>query len=316
MASAFAFSNGQAASTVIGQPDFTTVTAGSGTSKITFPQGATFDSAGNLWVADTSASRVLKFTAPLTNGMAASTVIGQPDFATVTSGSGTDKMNNPNGVALDSSGNLLVADGNNNRVLKFTAPLTNGMAASTVIGQPDFATVTSGSGTDKMNFPIGVALDSSGNLLVADGNNNRVLKFTASTSGSQVASSVNIAGTCGLSVISGSPISYGTLLPSATSTEKTVVLDNTGSIPATLQVKGTNWLDATLVNKMNVDNTKFSTTSGTYASKTSLLTIDQTITGAFSPTTNLNSLWQMQANLLDSSFSGALTQTMDFTATC
>jgi hypothetical protein len=224
-------------------------------------------------------------------------------------------MNTPSGIALD-SGNLWVGDLSNHRVLKFVAPLTTGMAATTVIGQPDFATVTSGAGNNKMNTPSGIALDSSGNLWITDQSNNRISSFSASTSGSQVTSSVNIAGTCGLSVISGSPISYGTLLPGATSTEQTVVLDNTGSIPATLQVKGSNWLDVTLLNKMNVDNTKFSTTSGTYASKTSLLTTDQTITGAFSPTINLNSLWQMQVNLLDSSFSGSLTQTMDFTATC
>jgi hypothetical protein len=190
------------------------------------------------------------------------------------------------------------------------------MAATTVIGQPDFTTITSGSGTSKLNLPQGVALDSAGNLLVVDRSNHRVLRFLASASGTQVTGNVNVAGTCGLSIISGAPISYGTLVPGSTSTEKTLVLDNTGSTAATLQVKGSNWLDGSLVNKMNVDNTKYSTASGTYASKTSLLTTDQTITGSMSPTVNLDTFWQLQVNLLDSSFAGALTQTMDFTATC
>jgi len=307
---------GMAATTVIGQPDFTTVTSGSGTTKINFPRGIALDSAGNLLVAEAGNNRVLKFSAPLSTGMAASIVIGQPDFTTVIGGPGNNKLGQPNNIALDSAGNLFVLDRNNQRALKFSAPLSTGMAASIVIGQTDFTSQTSGTGASKFTFPQGVALDSAGNLLVTDTNNHRVLQFLASSFGSQVTNSVTISGTCGLSVISGSPVSYGTLSPGATSTEQTLVLDNTGSNPAALQVKGTNWLDVTLANKMNVDNTKFSTASGTYASKTSLLTTDQTITAAFSPTTNLNTFWQLQVNLLDSSFAGALTQTMDFTATC
>ena len=180
---AFAFIIGQSASDVIGQPDFTTITPGSGNSNLNYPTDAAFDSSGNLWVADQANHRILKFPATLTTGMAATVVIGQTSFKTTTPGSGNNKFGTPHSIAFDPSGNLWVADISNNRILKFTAPLTTGMAASDVIGQPDFTTITPGSGNNKLDTPHGIAFDTSGNLWVADTQNSRVLEFVSPATG-------------------------------------------------------------------------------------------------------------------------------------
>src|SRR3989338_4559963 len=136
-------------------------------------------------------------------------------------------------------------------------------------------------------------------------------------SGTDTTGQVDVLATCGTQFISGAPINYGSLGPGTTSTEQTLVLHNTGSASGALSVSGSNWLDASALptNQMNVDNTKFSTTSGTYATKTSLLTIDQAV-GTLSPISDLNTFWQLQVNLLNSAFAGSLTQTMSFIVVC
>jgi DNA-binding beta-propeller fold protein YncE len=72
--SAPGFTNGQPASVVLGQPDFNIgrkCTGGTTASTICDPNAAAFDANGNLWVADTDGDRVIRFSPPFTNGMAA-----------------------------------------------------------------------------------------------------------------------------------------------------------------------------------------------------------------------------------------------------
>lgn len=144
-----------------------------------------------------------------------------------------------------------------------------------------------------------------------------IVVFASSTTiTGSVTSQVTIGTTCGLTFVSGNPINYDAVLPGATSSEQTLVLDNTGNTDATLFVKGTGWIDGTITTQITVDNTKFSTASVSFSSKTSVSSTDQTITSSFSPSVNQNTFWQMNANLINSSFEGSLTQTLDFTASC
>lgn len=64
---AFAFSNGQSASIVLGQSSFTTNAAPTPPTAASenFPNGIAFDSAGNFWVADASNSRSLEYLGPV-----------------------------------------------------------------------------------------------------------------------------------------------------------------------------------------------------------------------------------------------------------
>ena len=191
---------------------------------------------------------------------------------------------------------------------------SNGQAATVVVGQGTFTTGTAGTTSTTLQFPAGISFDSAGNLWVADTANNRVLKYPATIS--QVTGQVSIlANTCGLNAVSGAPINYGSLTSGSISTEQTVVLQNTGTTSGTLVVHGADWLDGSSTSQILVGNTKFSTASGTYASKTALTTVDQTV-GTINPTPNLSTFWQVQVNLISSSFSGSLTQTMTFSNSC
>src|SRR3990170_2911727 len=85
-----------------------------------------------------------------------------------TDGSGDGEFADPQGVAVDSTGNIYVADTINNRIQKFDSNsnfLLN-------FGTP-------GSGDGKFNHPFGVAVDSSGKIYVADTINNRIQKFNS-----------------------------------------------------------------------------------------------------------------------------------------
>jgi len=188
------FSNGMAATLVIGQAGL--VGAGpaacnqGGTptaSTLCGPESASFDPNGNLWVSDGGNSRVLKYASPFSTGMAATLELGQPAATAFTSG----KANNggisatsvayPWSLTFDAGGNLWLADAQNNRVLEYVPPFTNGEAAALVIGQSNFThgdTNRGGSPTaNTLSDPYALNFDADGNLSVADTNNNRVLIF-------------------------------------------------------------------------------------------------------------------------------------------
>jgi len=133
----------------------------------------------------------------------------------------------------------------------------------------------------------------------------------------QITGSVEILTTCGLQFVSGSPINYGGILPGAESLEQQLVLDNTGNTAlTTLFVRGLNWVDSGGLAIMDVSDSRFSTSSIPYGSKIILGLADKTVTSAFDPVANLITYWQLTANLLESSFAGDLSQTLDFTVSC
>ena len=137
------------ANMVIGQRDLTTSICGNDAETLCHPRDLGFDAFGNLWVVDSDNNRVLVFLAPLRSSEAASLVIGQPDFTSkhCNWGSSTpaaDTLCGPKGMALDSSGNLWVAEDDNSRVLEYNDPLHSGstdISANLVYGEPDFSTV-------------------------------------------------------------------------------------------------------------------------------------------------------------------------------
>jgi sugar lactone lactonase YvrE len=152
--------------------------------------GMAFDSAGNLWVADTFNHRVLKYPAPITAGEAATVALGQTTTgASLGCNQGgaasATTLCGPYGLAFDSAGNLWVADEANNRVLMYPVAnlSTNGGAATVELGQPATTAFTSATANNggilatSLNGPLGLAFDSAGNLWVADQSNNRVLMY-------------------------------------------------------------------------------------------------------------------------------------------
>ena len=196
------FTNGKAASVVIGQPDLTSNAQNSDgrtARSLGTPNAVAVDAAGNLWVADGGANgRVLRYSPPFTNFMSASLVLGTPNFTSATPGTTNATFGSastgggPTGLAFDPSGNLWVLDEQNNRALRFDAPFTNGKAASVVLGQVDFVSRAAPTPptASSLNLPSSVAVDSAGNVWIADTGNHRVLKYTAPVSNGQAASTV------------------------------------------------------------------------------------------------------------------------------
>ena len=140
------------------------------------PQAVATDSSGNLYIADTFNNVVRKVTA----SGAISTIAGNG-----TAGFGGDggaataaQLNGPQGIAVDASGNIYVADTQNARVRRIS-----GGAISTIAGNG-----TAGFGGDngaataaELNVPIGLAVDTAGNLYIADFVNNRIRKVSGGT---------------------------------------------------------------------------------------------------------------------------------------
>jgi sugar lactone lactonase YvrE len=81
-------------------------------------------------------------------------------------GSVAGKFLNPIGIALDSAGNVYVADTGNNRIQKFDKD-----------GVPKGIWGAQGSGDAQFDQPTGVAVDGEGNVFVADYGNNLIKKF-------------------------------------------------------------------------------------------------------------------------------------------
>ena len=161
---------------------FTTTAAAVGAGGLSGPYGVAVDSAGNLYAADRLNNRVLFYPAGSTT---ATRVYGQGNFTTTDYFNGTNGLNSPQGVSLDSAGNLYIADTNNNRVLYFPAGSTT---ATRVYGQNgSFTTTQAGASATNLRGPQHALTDSAGNLYISDTGNNRVLFYpSGSTTATRV----------------------------------------------------------------------------------------------------------------------------------
>jgi sugar lactone lactonase YvrE len=123
--------NNSAASSVLGQPDFTTTSSSSTTNAMSFDAfyGFSLTIAANdtLWVSDTGNNRVLRFDSASSKSIGANAdgVLGQPDFVSGSPGSPSEnakRLFKPRNLQLDSTGALWVADTEDNRVVRFAPP--------------------------------------------------------------------------------------------------------------------------------------------------------------------------------------------------
>jgi len=150
------------------------------------PKGLALDGAKNLYVADYTNNRVVRFptgTSSISNGMTADLVLGQANFTASSSGAANTEMSGPSGVAYDTTANrLFVTDTGNNRVQVFTSITASGAAAFTSIYLNGGA-----SPRNDFNAPTGIAYTAgvvgvvNQGLFIADTGNHRVRYIDIST---------------------------------------------------------------------------------------------------------------------------------------
>ncbi len=183
------WTNGQDPEYQIGQASWTTWAAATTQNGLDGPEGVAIDVAnGKLYVADSGNNRVLRYSYPITQDQPdAEHVFGQTGYVSGGSSCSSSGLNDPSCVVVDSTGRLWVADTSNHRVVWFDAAHSDAATppvADGVLGQGDFdtGTINRGAGDgnaarNSMHNPMGLAIDSTGRLWVADEQNCRVLRF-------------------------------------------------------------------------------------------------------------------------------------------
>lgn len=162
---------------------------GSGTNAQFFgPQGIAISSGGNIYVADTANQMIRK----ITPAGVVSAFAGSAGYANSFDGAGTNaQFFQPEGIAVDSAGNVFVADTWNHTIRK----ITSAGAVSTWAGLAgNFGSADGTNSKARFNWPTGIAVDSASNLFVTDFLNHTIRKITP---GGAVSTIAGLAGVWG-----------------------------------------------------------------------------------------------------------------------
>jgi len=111
------------------------------------PEGITFDSAGNLYVANYATNQILIYNSAL-----------------VQTGSISEGLSGPNRLAFDPDGNLYVSNGSSNAITVYD-PQGNQIVSKKI--------------TNRVNRPLGVAVDTSGNVFVSNNGTNNIAAYSS-----------------------------------------------------------------------------------------------------------------------------------------
>ena len=137
------------------------------------------DSGNNVYITDSNNHRIRKVDAGTGNittvaGTSSGGFSGDGGPATIA------ELNYPYNMAVDSGGNLYIADQYNHRIRKVDAG-TGNIATIAGTGSAGFGGDGGPATSAQLNYPSDVAVDGAGNVSIADSNNNRIRRIDAGT---------------------------------------------------------------------------------------------------------------------------------------
>ncbi len=141
------------------------------------PTDVAIDAAGNVFISDQGTHRVRKVAPDGVISTVAGTGVGFGGYNSDGILAKNAELAGPQGLAVDKDGNILIADRNNNRIRKVT--VADGKI-STVAGTGLFGFSGDGGLATQADLatPTDVAVDSAGNIYIADQGNNRIRKVS------------------------------------------------------------------------------------------------------------------------------------------
>jgi len=139
-----------------------------------YPYGIVYDGAGNLYVAEQDNNDIRKIV--IATGVVTTLAGCQSCTAGTVNGVGTTAtFNTPYGLGIDANGNLYVADATNNEIRKI---VISSATVSTYAGTTTYGSANGTGTAASFHAPTGIATDASGNVYVADQDNNEIREVT------------------------------------------------------------------------------------------------------------------------------------------
>jgi sugar lactone lactonase YvrE len=206
--------------TFAGTPPGGNVDGRGSTARFSLPSGMAADSQGNFYVADPGNQTIRK----VTPAGVVSTLAGKGSNFGSADGSGASaRFNSPSDCAVDSAGNIYVADTGNHTIRK----VTPGGTVTTFAGKAGVAGAADGpAGAATFNQPFGVAVDQSGNVYVADTANSTIRKISPT---GDVVTLAGFAGVTGSSDGTGDVARFRTPAGIAVDSAGTIYVSDTGN---------------------------------------------------------------------------------------
>jgi uncharacterized protein (TIGR03437 family) len=199
-----------------------------------YPRGIACDSRGDVYIADTSNNRIRKISNGIIDTFAGN---GSNNSASFVDGPAKSvALDTPVGLRFDSIGNLYIAEAGLNKIHKVST--TQNLTTFAGTGSSGFSGDGSSATSATLNVPLGVAIDMSGSLYIADSVNGRVRRVSAAGAISTVAGN----GAFGDSGDGGPAVSASFKNPTTIfvdSARNTYILDETGDRVRKIDRSGT-----------------------------------------------------------------------------